>query len=349
MSEPREENSGSEKPPGDGASGPERASGPEADAVRSSGTPVDPVVPVTSDAIPEAVEALRASIEVGYPEIGEPAKKDAAEVEDPDEYIWPPPPKHDRWKHRRGEPRLFAFLWMVWLICACVLSLAPLGPLGLLASDATRPACRRLVLFLMVGIAILWPLVRLSQAMPRSPRRAVLQDLVVMLVPAQAIFWPLFLLTSWAWSDMATVALVMVGWAVFVAGVLSLAMRRIAAAEAVAAEGVPAAAGRGQSSARHGLRAAWSVVFLALAGAAPVAGVALGTWTSGRVDEPVWAMASPLTAGFSALEDRRLAGPRSSAANVGWAVPAVVGGVGLVLMAWGGPRGRGGRMRPGLH
>src|ERR1043166_1453153 len=95
----------------------------------------------------------------------------------------------DPWAHRRGEPRTFAALWLLFLFAATILSVGAVGIFGLMSTDVYRPAARVMLEIVAIGVVVLWPMVRLSQAAPAFPLRAMLGDAVVVLVPAQAVIW----------------------------------------------------------------------------------------------------------------------------------------------------------------
>src|SRR5262245_56761146 len=71
----------------------------------------------------------------------------------------PPAP----WSHRRGEPRTFAAIWLLFLFAATILSVGAVGLFGLVSTDVYRPAARVMLEIVTVGVVILWPMVRLSQ------------------------------------------------------------------------------------------------------------------------------------------------------------------------------------------
>jgi hypothetical protein len=135
----------------------------------------------------------------------------------------PAVPAGDRWAHRRGEPRTFAAAWILFLFGATVVSVGAVGAFGLLSADVYRPAARVMVEITAVGLAVLWPMVRLSQEAPRSPLRAMAQDLIVMLGPVQAVVWPqaLFWMAAWPVSVVLCLDLFLCGWGLLVGGLLA--------------------------------------------------------------------------------------------------------------------------------
>lgn len=125
------------------------------------------------------------------------------------------------WSHRRGEPRLFALLWTVYLMAAVIWTFIHLGPVGVFSAEAYRPAARRLVIAIAVGVVLLWPLVRLSQRAPsRRPGGAVAADLVVLLFPALALVWPQVVLAGWSLEVVLAATAVLVAAAIATGGVI---------------------------------------------------------------------------------------------------------------------------------
>jgi len=136
----------------------------------------------------------------------------------------------DRWAHRRGEPRTFAAAWIMFLFGATVVSVGAVGALGLLSADVYRPAARLMVALAAAGVCVLWPMVRLSQELPREGTRvrAVVQDLIVLLGPVQAVLWPQAFtwMAGWPWRVVLCLDLLIAGWAVLMGGLLATYMVR---------------------------------------------------------------------------------------------------------------------------
>lgn len=129
--------------------------------------------------------------------------------------------------HRRGEPRVFAFVWTIFLMAATMLTFISVGPGGIGASTVYRPAARTLIVTLIVGILILWPMVRLSQARPSvGGFNAMRQDLFVILVPVQAVIWPQVILGGWSILRMTALDAVLISWASLTGALLALALGR---------------------------------------------------------------------------------------------------------------------------
>jgi hypothetical protein len=143
----------------------------------------------------------------------------------PPEPLQPPPGSHDPWAHRRGEPRVFALLWTLYLFAATAITMLSVIARGLPGADAMRPAARAMLITVAAGIALVWPLVRLSQQRDDRPIAATMHDLIVLLVPVQAIVWPqtLWWLARWPLEVVAAVALSLISWAVLIGGLIALA------------------------------------------------------------------------------------------------------------------------------
>jgi hypothetical protein len=133
----------------------------------------------------------------------------------------------DPWAHRRGEPRLFAFAWTLYLLGSTAITVlatmarssgAGAGP------EAMRPAVRLLMVLVVLGVVLVWPMIRLSQGRERRPLAATAQDLVVVLVPIQAVVWPqgLWWLARWPLSVVAGQAAVIAAWGLVVGGMVAL-------------------------------------------------------------------------------------------------------------------------------
>lgn len=198
--------------------------------------------------------------------------------------------REDRWAHRRGEPRVFALLWTIFLLCASLLTvLQGAGGAGLDAATARAPA-RALLVVIGVGVGILWPTVRLSQASPRRPVRAALLDVVVIVLPMQAVLWPSTLLGRWSPGVTFGVSVAMASWALLVGSALAIACRT----------------GPGPG------RTVWMVALLGLSLAAPAARLGGRAFGGDRADGPPLELMilSPVTAGWAITESMSGGTPR---------------------------------------
>lgn len=133
----------------------------------------------------------------------------------------------DYWSHRRGEPRTFAFLWAIYLMIGSIIALGIVLAGGIITLDTYQPLSRGLVVTLAVGVLVFWPLIRLSQAAPEEgSRKAILQDLAVVLIPLQAVLWPQMYLARWTYDIVAATALAILAWGAIVGALLVIALRR---------------------------------------------------------------------------------------------------------------------------
>ncbi len=145
-----------------------------------------------------------------------------------DEVILLKPKGPDPWPHRRGEPRAFAVFWILFLLGSTIVSLGPAWSMGAPSYETYRPAASTLMVLCAVGLVVLWPMVRLSQAAPRHPLRAIIGDLIVLLLPLAAVVLPQAFpfMTGWPIEVAGAVMLILTGWAFAVAGVLLVALSR---------------------------------------------------------------------------------------------------------------------------
>ncbi|GEM_PF-1710804 len=125
----------------------------------------------------------------------------------------------DAWAHRKGEPRVFALLWAVFLLGGAVLTVFGTRGFGGATLRHYELAALAFITVSAVGVSVLWPMVRLSQLSPARPVRAVVADLVVVLAPVHAIVWPMPLLTRWPVEIATSMVVVLTGWALL-AGLL---------------------------------------------------------------------------------------------------------------------------------
>ena len=248
------------------------------------------------------------------PHSGPPHQAPDAEVVDLDVFGRPAPAGRD-WAHRRGEPRIFAFFWTLYLLLATVGAFWTAGAPGAHDALAMRPAARSLLAAITVGVALLWPMTRLSQTAPseRPGRvaRAILQDMMVLLIPAQAVIWPQIAMSAWPLPVVAALAASLSAWTLVVGGLLAtgLCLTR-----------------------RGGGRGWWMLVLVALAGFGPL--VAIGTvggTAHGDGSFDWWWMTSPVTSGFEISRDRLWTGAAAAVTTGHWRAIGVVASVGAVV------------------
>ncbi len=222
------------------------------------------------------------------------------------------------WSHRRGEPRIFALIWMIYLMGVTAIMFMTVSDAFFVSTDITRPAARAMVLATAAGIALLWPAFRLAQHPPEHPVRDVLRDLFVLLVPAQAVVWPhaLRVLADWPLPVLLGVTACFAAWAMVVGGLIALAN---------------SGAGAGRA------RWMWMLVVLAVVIGAPALGMALGIVGPTRVDapRPGW-MLSPLTCVLEITRDRDASGTTVPVSPTHWRSLAAVACVGGALLCLAG-------------
>ena len=212
------------------------------------------------------------------------------------------------WSHRRGEPRLFAVLWMLYLMAASGLMLSSVSAARFVSPEITRPAARAMLVAAMAGVCVVWPVVRLSQEAPRRAGVGVGKDLLVLLIPLYALVLPqgFWFLSNWPATVVGALCLLFTGWAALVGAVLSVALRSLS-----------------------GARVVWAVVFVGLALAGPAA-----SWAGlgGAMSWPVTGVLE-LTAGREGSgqaarvpgEHWRALGALFVGAGAAWGVSSVVG------------------------
>lgn len=246
--------------------------------------------------------------------------------------VLPPASSADRWAHRRGEPRVFVLLWTTFLFTATLLTLTGVGLDGYVSADVYRPAARLLMVTLAAGIALLWPMIRLSQEAPHhGGAAATAQDLFIVLLPAQAVIWPQYWLAGWSIPVLLAIAALLAAWSLVVGGVLAIALNR---------------RGTGNAAASIG----WMLAVLAL-----TCGGALGAFLD-RGDEPgvpanrgraAW-MLSPLTGVAELTWDRSWTGRPAAVYREHVLAILWIGGVAAPLWVAAASR-RGERPAAGLH
>jgi hypothetical protein len=182
---------------------------------------------------------------------------------------------NDRWAHRRGEPRVLALLWSVYLFGAAISTVMRIPVLGMTDLRFVQNASRMLLLLIAVGLVVLWPMVRLSQAPPRRPLLATALDLLLLNATLQAVVWPLTWLGKWPLAVTGGVALTLLTWSLLVGGAVACGTAR--------------RAGVG--------RTIWMTLCVLCVGGAPAFAIVAGASGGTIADE--LALASPLTAVYA--------------------------------------------------
>lgn len=276
-----------------------------------------PPVPQEPPPLPATDEASAVSSEVVPPDV---------QVTE-EEIVWPPPPRKDRWAHRRGEPRLFSLYWIAWLMLSSSLVLAKLGPRGLLDPAVSRPVTRSLFMMIAIGAIVLWPMFRLSQAMPvKRPLAGLLLDVLIMFTTAQIVFWPQVLLAYWPMSAIGATSLSLLGWMLIAASTLSIVMERQRRREIVDGEkNIAWQRGMGM------------VICLIVALGGLILPACFG-WTAAgeRPDPDLYMLASGVSAPFELTRDRFWTGSSAQLEPLHWKVLWCMLGAGVagIVAAW---------------
>lgn len=225
------------------------------------------------------------------------------------------------WSHRRGEPRVFAFLWTLYLMAVVTVAFAAHGAFASASGTPLRPAGRMMVELVILGVCVLWPAVRLSQALPLSGGIAAsARDLVVLLVPAQALLWPQVWLARWPPEVVVALAALLLVWGLLVGGVLAMALGPAGATARRGALGVEGERMGARSRSR------WMVLVLLLVLGGAVAAVAEpGRDGTALVEGRMEWMLSPFTAAYELTEPREWAGGMRSVGRIHWLLIVLVG------------------------
>lgn len=225
-----------------------------------------------------------------------------------------PTNRNDPWAHRRGEPRIFAFFWTLFVLIAVAGSLVWVARFAVVTSGTYGPAGRIMLMVVAVGATVLWPMVRLSQASPPRPVVGhIAADAWIVLLPIQIVLWPLVFLANWPLNVVGGVAAVFVVWTALAGGVLAVAL----------------AGRRVGEFGSQGLvwRTIWMLILLVAVLSAPA--LMLGCKSTG-VAVPDWlAMLSPITS-IGELTGRGMSGPQHPVSGVQW---EFILGIGLLAVA----------------
>lgn len=131
----------------------------------------------------------------------------------------------DPWKHRKGEPRIFTLFWTGFLLLAALGTLLSAQALGVPRAGQFTWGARSLIVLMALGIVVLWPATRLSQAVPERACRSLLADVFVVMLPVLAILVPLPLMTAWSFAVSGGLGLMLLSWATVAAALIFLGWR----------------------------------------------------------------------------------------------------------------------------
>lgn len=222
------------------------------------------------------------------------------------------PARRDRWAHRRGEPRVFALFLSIYLLLAALTTVLATPALGSPSEATLRRGAGMLLLIVSSAVAVVWPMIRLSQSSPEKPASAALADWVVVALLAQAVIWPMTLLPGgalirpipwpglWSWGVSAGIGVALASWGLLIGSLVAL----------------------GTAGRSAGARTLWMAGIVLLISASPIAGwVTAGASPAGGA----WELMSPITALSAVVRARSGLLPRVD--GVEWAAslaPALV-------------------------
>ncbi len=122
-------------------------------------------------------------------------------------------------------PRGLVFAASGWITVSWVVAMGldpPLQP----STSVYTPAARMLLVSLVIGATIGWPLVRLCSAVPKRPIASSLLDVVTLIALLQVLLWPLRLVTSWTVDRTLLIDAHGITWLLLTGGVVALATAR---------------------------------------------------------------------------------------------------------------------------
>lgn len=226
----------------------------------------------------------------------------------------------DQWAHRRGEPRTFALCWTLYLLAATLVSL---GSAVMLNPEVYRRTATILIAIAAIGLCVLWPMTRLSQAAPPRVLRAVFGDVLVLLIPLQAVLWPQVWIARWGLEVVGALVAMLSAWTLLIGAVLVVALTAVSPRD-------------GHASVRSATRAVWMTLVLLMGLGAPAAiyssGLAVSPGAAG--DNTMWLMTSPVTSVFEVTHDRSWTGQFARVDESHWRAIGLFGAVAVVSWAW---------------
>ena len=112
-----------------------------------------------------------------------------------------PPGGYEDWSHRKREPRALALMWLIFLMVASAAMFSRLSIGYSITPSLSRPAATEMLAIVIAGASVLYPMLRLSQALPMpSAVASGVRDWFVLVVPLQAVLWPNRLVVLGGWS-----------------------------------------------------------------------------------------------------------------------------------------------------
>lgn len=231
----------------------------------------------------------------------------------------------DPWAHRRGEPRVFALLWTMYVLVAVAGSVLWLATTGRFTVTGYGPAARIMLVVVAAGVTLVWPMTRLSQLGPdREAFGSCVLDVLVVLFPVQMVLWPLVFIAGWPRSVVISVAVQFLVWGMMIGALIAVGV--------VGGQGSWPNAARVVYGAGMGQRRTWvMLVIVAMIFTGPMV---LGLRGAvGSSDSPEWLlMCSPFTA-LPTTTGAGVSGPQAALTQgQRWAI-VWIGAVAAVL--WG--------------
>lgn len=259
--------------------------------------------------------------EPAQPAVGEFMHPDATQVQSivDRDILGNTPRNHPDWSHRRGEPRVFTLLWMIYLMGSTVLMFSSMAMAISISPEITRPAARTMLVVMVVGFSILWPMVRFSQRQPSNAFvRDAIRDAIVVFIPIQAVLWPqtLPVLASWSISVVSAIALMSLAWIIVIAGIIAMGTSSIH-----------------RNQGKDTVRVIWMLIIMLVVFAAPLAGFVNLEGVLIDVDRPrVGWLLSPITGVLELTRDRSELGSSARVFLGHWRIIIAVGCVGSALL-----------------
>ncbi len=131
----------------------------------------------------------------------------------------------DPWAHRKAEPRFFALFWSLYLMISALLTIFAVRSVGMPSRVQFTFGCQAMIFLAMIGACILFPMTRLSQYRPRKPLRAIVVDLMIVLLPIAAVMIPMPMLTNWPLPIAVALILLIMSWAILTTAPVYWALR----------------------------------------------------------------------------------------------------------------------------
>ena len=120
-------------------------------------------------------------------------------------------------------PRSLIFLSALWLIGSFFLTMGARTPVQVSSASYT-PSYRLMILCMIIGMMIAWPLFRLSQKVQPRPIIHTVLDIIVLLSLVQVILWPLRLITPWTPLRNAAIDATICGWLLLAGAIVASAI-----------------------------------------------------------------------------------------------------------------------------